>query len=178
MQEYSLLETLLPFSDDPEVSKVNAFGVCNVLSALNPQKASSPDGIPNWFLHKYADFLCDPIWDILNTSFAEQKLPSSWRYAGVLLLLKEKPVTIVSKHIRPILLTPALSKLAEDLTVSNYVGPAVLELIDQNQSGTIPKSSTLQALISVVHTWVQATDGTGSAVRVMLLDYSRSQDNG
>ena len=86
-------------------------------------------------------------------------------------------MTTITKHIRPISLTPALSKLAEDFVVSKHVGPAVLELIDSNQFGAIPKSSTLHALISMVHTWAQATDGTGSAVRVVLLDYRKAFDH-
>ena len=90
--------------------------------------------------------------------------------------MKVKPVTIVTKHIRPISLTLALSKLAEEFDVRKYIGPAVLALIDPNQFGAIPKSSTLRTLISMVHTWAQATDVTGSSVRVVLLDYSKAFD--
>ena len=61
-------------------------------------------------------------------------------------------MTIITKHIRPVSLTPALSELAEEFVVSKYIGPVVLELIDPNQFGAIPKSSTLHALISMVHT--------------------------
>ena len=68
-------------------------------------------------------------------------------------LMKVKAVTTIAKHIRPISLTPALSKLAEDFVVSKYIGPAVLETIDSNQFGAIPNSSTLHALISMMHTW-------------------------
>ena len=87
-----------------------------------------------------------------------------------------KSVTNIDKQIRPISLTPALSKLAEDFIVNKYIGPAVLEVIDPNQYGAILKTSTLQALVSMVHTWAQATDGTGSAVRVVLLDYRKAFD--
>ena len=51
-----------------------------------------------------------------------------------------------------------------------------MELINLNQFGAIPKSSTLHALISMVPAWAQATDGTGSAVRVVLLDYREAFD--
>ena len=44
--------------------------------------------------------------------------------------MKVKPVTIITKHIKPISLTPALSKLAEEFVVHKCIGPAVLELID------------------------------------------------
>ena len=90
--------------------------------------------------------------------------------------MKVKSVTNRDKQMRPISLTPALSKLAEDFIVNKYIGPAVLEVIDPNQYGVILKTSTLQALISMVHTWAQATDGTGSAIRVLLLDYRKAFD--
>ena len=44
--------------------------------------------------------------------------------------MKVKPVNTIAKHIRPISLTPALSKLAEGFVVSRYIGTAVLETID------------------------------------------------
>ena len=58
----------------------------------------------------------------------------------------------------------------------NQVGPAVLDIIDPNQFGAIPKSSTTQALISMVHDWAKAADGYGSAVRIVLLDYKKMFD--
>ena len=69
-----------------------------------------------------------------------------------------------------------MSKLAEDFVVRNYVDPAILEITDPNQFGAVPKSSTTQALISMMHTWASATDGTGAAVRIVLLDYRKAFD--
>ena len=86
-------------------------------------------GINNWLLREYAGFLTSPVCDIVNSSFAEQKLPRSWKDADVSPLMKVKPVTIIIKHIRPISLTSALSKLVEEFIVSKYIGPAVLELL-------------------------------------------------
>ena len=81
-----------------------------------------------------------------------------------------------TKHLRPISLTPTISKVAEDFVVLRYVGPAVLQIIDPNQYGGIPRSSTLYALISMVHNWSQATDARGAAVRVVLFDYRKAFD--
>ncbi|XP_022806735.1 uncharacterized protein LOC111343809 [Stylophora pistillata] len=66
--------------------------------------------------------------------------------------------------------------VAEDLVVLRYVSPAVLQIIDPNQYGGIPRSSTLYALISMVHNWSQATDATGTAVRVVFFDYRKPFD--
>lgn len=123
--------------------------VCNALLELNPSKASGPDGINNWLRQDYADF---PVCGILNASFSEHKLARCRKDADVTPLMKEKPVTTIAKHIRPMSLTPALSKLVEDFVVSKHFGSAVLELIDSDQFRAIPNSLTLHARISMIHT--------------------------
>ena len=43
--------------------------------------------------------------------------------------------------------------------------------MDPNQFGTIPGSNTTQALISMLHSWSKATDGSGATVRTVLFDF-------
>ena len=73
--------------------------------------------------------------------------------------------------LRPISLTPILSKVGEEFVVDSYIKPAVLAKIDQNQYGTVLNSSTVHALISMLHNWYKNTDGNGSTVRVVLFDF-------
>ena len=49
-------------------------------------------------------------------------------------------------------------------------------MVDPNQFGIISVSSTVLALISMVHKWLEATDGNGATVRVFLFDYRRAFD--
>ena len=60
--------------------------------------------------------------------------------------------------------------------VKNYIKPAVIKVVDPNQFGTIPGSSTVMALISMVHKWLKDTDGTGSTIRVLLCDFRKAFD--
>ena len=85
-------------------------------------------------------------------------------------------VSDVNKHLRPISLTPILSKVGEEFVVDGYIKPAVLAKIDQNQYGTVPNSSTVHALISMLHNWYKNTDGNGSTVRVVLFDFRKAFD--
>ena len=66
--------------------------------------------------------------------------------------------------------------MAEEFVVTSHFAPAVLEVIDRDQFGAIPKSSTTQALVAMVHQWLEATDGTGTAVCVVLFVYRKSFD--
>ena len=147
--------------------------VLAALKQLNPRKAAGPDCVPNWLLREYAKVLAEPVTAILNSSYKEQRLPSPSKLADVFPLPKQKPVEDLSKQLRPISLTPAISKLAEDFVVSTHVCPAVLKIMDHDQCGGIPKSSTLFALISMFHHWLQATDDTSAAARPLTLSIIR-----
>ena len=60
--------------------------------------------------------------------------------------------------------------------VDRYVKPAVLAKVDPRQFGTVPGSSTTEALISMTHAWYSATDGNGASVRVILFDFKKAFD--
>ena len=65
--------------------------------------------------------------------------------------------------------------MAEDCVVRDYIKPAVLKVLDPNQYGAVPHSSTSQALVHIVHSWAQATNGN-SAIRTVLFNYRKSFD--
>lgn len=96
--------------------------------------------------------------------------------ADVTPLPKTKPVKELKKDLRPISLTACLSKVAEECVVVDYVKPAALRVLDPNQYGTVPNSSTTQALIHMVHHWSKETDGNGATVRTVLFDYRKAFD--
>ncbi|PFX11870.1 Dedicator of cytokinesis protein 7 [Stylophora pistillata] len=152
------------YTDTPTVTK---FCVLKKLIALNPAKASGPDGVPAWLLKENADLLAPVVTYILNSPYLEARLPQSRKLANVAPILKQTPVYDVKKHLRPISLTPVLSKLTEDSVVDRYVKPAVLAKVEPRQFGTVPCSSTTEALISMTHAWYSATDGNGASVRLV-----------
>ena len=180
LDEYRLTEDIpkLPLEKDqlPEFLVVTEENVYTRLSHLNPAKAGGPNGIPNWVLREYAEFLAYPIFVILSASFKEQRLPSIWKLADVTPLPKQKPVREIKKDLRPISLTPCISKLAEDFVVTEYVKPAILCMLDPSQFGAIPKSSTTLALLEMLHEWTQGTDGNGATIRTLLFDYKKAFD--
>ena len=162
-------------SEDPVVlmTEMSAF---KKLVNLNPSKAHGSDEIPGWLLKENADLLTIPICDIINCSYQEGRLPSVWKEANVIPMPKQRPIKDVNKHLRPISLTPIISKIAEEHIVETYIKPAVLDILDPQQFGAIPKSSSTQALISLLHKMYVSTDGNGAANRVVLLDFRKAFD--
>lgn len=58
--------------------------------------------MPNWLLREYPDIIAGPVTSVINSSFAEQRLPAAWKLADVVPVPKQKPVEDVNKHLRPI----------------------------------------------------------------------------
>ena len=100
-------------------------------------------------------------------------LKRTWKEADIVAIPKQKPIQDVNNHLRPISFTPVLSKLAEEFVVNIYLKPAVMEKIDKRQFGTVTKSCTTHALITMLHAWTENTDGNGSTTRVALFDFRK-----
>ena len=63
LEEYRLSNDIpkLPLEDQsPKYLVVAEYDVYKRLSHLNAAKAGGPDGIPNWILREYAEFLAYP----------------------------------------------------------------------------------------------------------------------
>lgn len=156
--------------------KVSPEEVFKKLTKLNSKKAHGPDGIPTWVLKENADLFESIVADILNSTFRELHVPPSWKEADIVAIPKTQPIHDINNHLRPISLTPILSKLAEDFVVERHLKPAIMARIDNKQFGTISHSSTTHALISMLHSWNKSTDGNGSTNRIMLFDYRKAFD--
>ena len=157
--------------DQPPISETCVF---RKIASLNPAKASGPDNIPAWLLKENADLVAPVVTDILNCSYKGAKLPHSWKHADITPIPKQTPVQDVNKHLRPISLTPIISKLAVEFIIDRYIKPAILAKVDPRQFSTVPSSSTTEALISMIHEWNSASDGTGATVRAVLFDFKKA----
>ena len=163
-------------TDNDEPIIVSEITVERLLRAIRVSKASGPDQLPNWVLKCFSFILAPAITDIFNTSFRECKVPKAWKIADVPPIPKARNITDFNKDLRPISLTSTLSKIAENIIIEYELKSKLLRKMDPKQFGFIPGSNTTLALISMIHTWLAALDGTGSTVRIALLDYRKAFD--
>jgi hypothetical protein len=161
---------------DSQVPNISPEETAVLLRCTNISKAGGLDNIPNWILREYSYELALPVSMIINSSIAEESLPTIWKLANVVPLPKKSKTEDITGDLRPISLTPTLSKLAEHFIVHEHVKPAILEKLGSDQFGCIPGSSTTHALVSMFHNWAKATDGTGNDVRVFVMDYKKAFD--
>jgi hypothetical protein len=99
---------------------VQPFEVFHKLSPIKVRKSPGPDGILNWFLREFAFAVSEPICHIFNASINAGVVPSLWKRANVVPIPKKRPPKSVKDDLRPISLTPTLSKILESL-VSRWI---------------------------------------------------------
>jgi len=126
----------------------------NVLISAK-RKAPEPDDLPNWFLRDFSFALCDPLACIFNSSIKEGVVQSIWKRANVVPIQKTKPPKSVEQDLRPISLTPTISKIFESI-VGRWILDVIGDKFDKKQFGAIKGRSTSHALVDITHKWHKA----------------------
>ena len=147
----------LPISSVPDEYIISPRQVEIELENISLQKATGPDDIPNWVLKTSASLLAGPITSIFNASIAQSRVPTLWKSADVLPLPKISNPKSVDSDLRPISLTPVLSKLLEGF-VFRWLLNHIKSSIDHLQFGNIKNCSTTP----------------GSIIRCCMIDFSKA----
>lgn len=102
-------------------------------------------------------------------------MPQIWKSADVCPLPKVPAPYLIERHLRPISLTPVLSKCLERF-VTDWIMESMQGILDPHQFGSLRGSSTVHALVELIHQWQSALDTPGKMVRVVMLDFSKAFD--
>ena len=145
------------------------------LLKVKTNKAIGPDCIPNWVLKEFADIIAGPLCAIQNSSLREAFIPELWRSANVTSLPKVVPMKEIKKDVRPISLTPVMSKLMEYHPVKAV--NRICGSVDSSQFGCAEGTSTTHALISITQPVYKATDDSKFFARWNLVDFSKAFDH-
>lgn len=154
---------------------ISAQDVYKELSSLKKGKASGPDNIPSWILKDFAFELSSPVAEIFNSSIRETYVPDLLKEAEVISIPKNNVIKDVEHDLRPISLTPILSKTIERF-VSNWIMAQINHLIDRRQFGALRGRSTTHALVSLFHHLYSLSEQPDKCVRILLLDFSKAFD--
>jgi len=94
---------------------------------------------------------------------------------NVLTVAKVHPPVSVENDLRPISMTPTISKLLEAI-VGGWILDAVADKLDPRQFGALKGRSAIHALIDMLHHW-HATVDSGSSFRVLFVDFAKAFDH-
>jgi hypothetical protein len=179
---YNVSSHLAPLKDKkykyhniPEKYIIPVSKVENQLKNLNTSKSPGPDQLPTWLLKEMALVLAPPICSIYNASFQDTYIPNIWKSANTCPLPKSSPPLNINKDLRPISLTPILSKNIE-LYARDWFMEYFKNTIDEHQYGSQKECSTVIALAQLIHNWLLCLDGPNTIIRILLIDFSKAFD--
>ena len=145
------------------------------LRNINISKAAGPDDIPNWLLKDLYYVLAPPVCAIWNSSFRDSYVPQIWKSANTCPLPKKSPPLNLQKDLRPISLTPILSKGIE-FYARDWFMRFFNDHIDEFQYGSQSECSTIIALAQLCHNWLLNLDNGVNIIRILLIDFSKAFD--
>lgn len=150
-------------------------GIVELLLNLKTKASPGPDKIPNAFLRRYAEKLSEFLVVIFCASLSSAVIPSEWKTARVVPVLKKGDASLISNY-RPISLTSTCCKLLEHIIAKYIIG-----FLDDNnilsnvQHGFRKGFSTVTQLTSVVHSFASVLDKSGQA-DIIFMDFSKAFD--
>jgi len=102
-------------------------------------------------------------------------MPIPWKQANVVPVPKVNPPKSIASDLRPIAMTPTVSKVLESI-VGSWILDQVRSQLDDHQFGALKGRSTTHALIDMLHYWHKALD-EGHSVRMLFVDYEKAFDH-
>ena len=150
--------------------------VLRKLLRLRPSKATADSLFCNRFLQKCAPFLATSITFLFNLSLSTSSFPSAWKHAKVIPLYKHRGSRSDPSNYRPISLLPAIGKVMDDIQSSRLLDFMTSnKLISVHQFGFVPRKSTVQQLVYIVHKWAHTRDNKGQ-FSATFMDFMKAFD--
>ena len=144
----------LPLPGQPPSITISA--VRSKLLGLGVYKAPGPDGIPARLLKEFAPELAEPVALIFTSSVLSGVFPTQWKDSNITPVSKVKPITAYG-DLKPIALTPVLSKVLEDFSVEWLIDD-VKHHVEPQQFGSLEGTSTTYCLLDMLHNWLSSLD--------------------
>ena len=105
-------------SDIPDDYIISVITTEEALSIIKSNKAMGPDNVLGFVPRHNASVLAAPLACLFNSSLREGVVQAMWKSANVIPLPKQKPPRSLEKDIRPISLTPIVSKVFESIIMT------------------------------------------------------------
>jgi Reverse transcriptase (RNA-dependent DNA polymerase)/Endonuclease-reverse transcriptase len=164
-------------SDDVYLDTIyfESIDICEVVSRMNANSSSGPDGYPPILLKSLIRELCVPLAMIFSLIFQCGHLPDVWKTAIVKPIFK-KGNSCDPNNYRPISLTSIFCKVFESI-VKKYLLSYLntFSLLSKHQHGFLTMHSTTTNLLECLNDWTSSLDKK-HFVKVLYFDYAKAFD--
>ena len=149
--------------------------VYNKLKNINPNKATSDDGLHPKFLRELSRPLAKPLSLLFNMSL-KYGVHESWRKATVTAIFK-KGSRHLPENYRPVSITSVISKLMEQLIRDHILDFLTTNnVLCENQHGFIPKRNCMTQLLLCMEDWSKMIENNES-FDIIYTDFSKAFDS-
>lgn len=150
-------------------------GILSLVLNIDPRKSAGPDGIPNEFLRRYAEWVSKYLLVIFRASLEQNSLPQDWLIARVVPIHKSGDKHRVENY-RPISITCTCCKILEHiLSKSLFAYFESSNILNPSQHGFRRRLSTVTQLTETIHDLAKAIDER-SQIDAICLDLSKAFD--
>ena len=172
LKDWSESDFNLP-DDPPDELLCNEDTVCELLASLDISKSSGPDGISAKVLKHTALSIAPSVTQLFNLSIKNGRVPRGWKLSTI----PKSGRSHSPDSYRPISLLSVLSKVLE-----KHIHTLMFNHLKQHyplsdcQWGFRNGRSTVSALLSTIHYWLQLME-SGMDVCAVFLDYRKAFDS-
>lgn len=145
----------------------------NIITSLDRNKISSPDGLPIIFYKNTILNIVKPLSLLFTLSTRQMKYPSKWKISHVSPIFKAGDKADV-KNYRPISVLSAAAKIF-DRILHNYLLSKTAHLISASQHGFTAGKSTTTNLLEYVN-YIATNMMNGGRVDVIFMDLAKAFD--
>ena len=147
-----------------------------VISDLDVNKSSGPDGVPAFLIKKFANAFCPLLSILFQRSFNEGVVPNSMKTAIVIPLHKSGDKTDPSNY-RPVSLTPIIAKMLEKI-IKSFLEAHVhnFSILSEFQHGFRQNFSTSSNLIEFTNNLVNIANQSKS-ISIVYTDLKKAFDS-
>ena len=149
--------------------------VRDIIQIIDTSKASGPDNISGKLLKPIALELSSPLCTLFNLSLSLNSVPTIWKFANIIPILKKDDPSNPSNY-RPVSLLSLIVKIFEKC-IYKHVFNFLREnsILNKFQSGFLQGHSTVYQLIDLSHFFCQAID-QNRYTRAVFCDISKAFD--
>ncbi len=151
-----------------------AWEVGKAINGLRNTPAKGEDGIPTSVIKDLAQVLAAPLAHLMDRSFASGQVPSAFKIANVIPILKPGKDPSLPSSFRPVALLSTLSKVMESIVMSQ-LSPFMARRLPAEQWGFRPARSTAGALAAAHGSWCRART-QGKTLGIAAFDFSSAFD--
>lgn len=166
---------MLPNGTSAPLLQITPELVSNVITNLDSNKATGPDGVHNKMLIKAVNVLSEPLSILFNRSLEECKFPNELKKAHVTPIYKKGDKHLCANY-RQVSLLSCIGKMLERCVQMHIFNSLTTNnLLTISQSGFILKASTTFQLLAIYDDFCKALDDQ-STTQAIFCDVSKAFD--